>query len=128
MNQKTPYALLGDEKIRELATVFYQVMDENTEAQDIRKMHAANVDEITQKLYEYLVGWMGGPKHLYKEKYGTICLTKPHEPYKITEAHRDQWMMCFREALDRVDAPQEVKDMLENPLLAMADMMRSDRG
>ena len=127
MSPKTPYAILGDEKIRELATVFYQVMDETTEAADIRKMHAKSMDDITQKLYEYLVGWMGAEVHPYKEKYGTICLTKPHEGYDITEAHRDQWMMCFREALNRIDAPEEVKQMLENPLMSMADMMRSDR-
>jgi len=128
MSAQTPYAILGEDKIRELASAFYDVMDENTEAQDIRKMHADNLDEIKQKLFEYLVGWMGAPKHLYKDKYGTVCLTKPHEGYGINEAHRDQWMMCFREALNRIDAPEEVKKMLENPLLSMADMMREDRG
>lgn len=68
---KTPYQLLGDDGIRRLAEAFYQIMDEAHEAAGIRRMHSEDLGEVTEKLYEYLVGWMGGPP-LYAEKYGTV--------------------------------------------------------
>lgn len=121
--QKTPYELLGKEEgIRALANAFYDIMDETTEAETIRRMHAESMDDIKQKLFEYLNGWLGGP-HLYKQKYGKICLTDPHKPYAIGNAERDQWLLCFDKALDRVGASPEVKEMVREPIFRMADFM-----
>lgn len=123
--QMTPYHLLGGEEgVRRLATTFYDVMAELPQADEIRRMHAENMDEIKQKLFEYLSGWMGGPR-LYVEKYGTVCLTKPHKPYAINADHRDQWLMCMDEALERVEASEAVKDMLKEPMYGIADMIRN---
>lgn len=127
MSQKTPYELLGKEEgVKALADAFYDVMDELPEAQMIRKMHGQALGDIKQKLFEYLNGWLGGP-HLYKEKYGKICLTDPHKPYPISEEARDQWLMCWEKALERVDAPQEVRDMVRKPIFQMADFMVNRR-
>lgn len=116
---KTPYQLLGDDGIRRLAEAFYQIMDEAHEAAGIRRMHSEDLGEVTEKLYEYLVGWMGGPP-LYAEKYGTVCLTKPHEPYAIGPDERDQWLWCMDRALERIGASEEVKQMLEQPMRRIA--------
>jgi hemoglobin len=122
-----PYELLGGEPgVRHLAAVFYDVMDELTEAEDIRKMHASNLEEIKEKLYEYLSGWLGGPP-LYADKHG-VCLTKPHKPYAIGPAERDQWLLCMDEALNRVGASTEVKAMLKGPMYAIADAIRNTDG
>jgi len=120
----TPYQLLGPEKIRQLADTFYDVMDELTEAEAIRKMHSANLDTIKEKLNDYLTGWMGGPP-IYREKYGTICLTEPHKPYQITSQHRDQWLHCMDEALVRIGASDEIVSMLKGPMYDMADFVKN---
>jgi hemoglobin len=125
---QTPYELLGGEEgIRRLAQVFYEVMDELPQVQSIRKMHAANLENIQQKLFEYLSGWLGGP-HLYQQKYGTVCLTKPHKPYSIGPAERDQWLRCMDEALLRVNASEQVKAMLKTPMFRIADALRTTDG
>lgn len=125
---QTPYQLLGGEDgVRRLAAVFYDVMDELPEARDIREMHAPHLDEIKEKLYEYLSGWMGGPHH-YEQKYGGVCLTKPHKPYAIGPMERDQWLLCMDEALRRVEASEEVKAMLKHPMFAIADAIRNTDG
>lgn len=124
-SRMTPYQLLGGEEgVRRLATTFYDVMAELPQASEIRRMHAENMDEIKQKLFEYLSGWMGGPR-LYLEKYGTVCLTSPHKPYAINASHRDQWLMCMDEALERVGASDEVKAMLKEPMYGIADLIRN---
>lgn len=125
---QTPYELLGGEEgIRRLAQVFYEVMDELPQVQSIRKMHAANLENIQQKLFEYLSGWLGGP-HLYQQKYGTVCLTKPHKPYSIGPPERDQWLRCMDEALLRVNASEQVKAMLKTPMFRIADALRTTDG
>jgi hemoglobin len=122
-----PYELLGGEAgVRNLASVFYDVMDELTEAETIRKMHADNLVEIKEKLYEYLSGWLGGPP-VYADKHG-VCLTKPHKPYAIGPAERDQWLLCMDEALLRVDASAELRAMLKGPMYAVADAIRNTDG
>lgn len=124
-SRRTPYQLLGGEEgVRRLAITFYDVMAELPQASEIRRMHAENMDEIKQKLFEYLSGWMGGPR-LYLEKYGTVCLTSPHKPYAINASHRDQWLMCMDEALERVGASEEVKAMLKEPMYGIADLIRN---
>ncbi len=124
MTQQTPYQLLGAEGIRKLAYTFYEVMDERPEASRIRGMHAKNLDDIKDKLADYLTGWMGGPP-LYHAKHGTVCLTDPHAAYAIGPEERDQWVMCFEEALERVDASEEVKAMLKEPIFRIAQAVQN---
>ena len=121
---QTPYQLLGEEGIRRLADAFYEIMEEAHEAAGIRRMHADDLGPIKEKLYEYLVGWMGGPP-LYARKTGTVCLTEPHEPYAIGPDERDQWLLCMYRALDRIGASDEVKEMLREPLFRVADTVRN---
>ena len=127
MAQQSPYELLGKEEgVRKLANAVYEAMDELPEAETIRKMHDDSLSDIKQKLFEYLNGWLGGP-HLYKEKYGKICLMDQHKPFPIGEAERDQWLLCFDKALEKIDAPQEVRDMVRQPILNLADFIVNQR-
>jgi hemoglobin len=123
MAETTPYELIGKEDgVRQLAAAFYDAMDELEEADSVRKMHAENLTVIKQKLYEYLNGWLGGP-HLYKDKYGTICLTDPHQPYPIGAEQRDQWIACWNRAVEKVDAPAEFRAMTKEPIARMANFL-----
>jgi len=123
MSAATPYELIGKEDgVKNLASAFYESMDELEEALEVRQMHAKNLDLIKQKLFEYLNGWLGGP-HLYKDKYGTICLTEPHQPYPIGEEQRDQWIACWELALEKVDAPADFREMTKEPIGRMAGFL-----
>ncbi len=124
MSPKTPYEMLGEEGVRRLAHTFYDVMDELPQAADIRAMHAKNMDEIKEKLTDYLTGWMGGPPR-YHQKTGTVCLTDPHEPYAIGPKERDQWLLCMDTALERIGACDELKTMLKSPMYMIADTVRN---
>jgi hemoglobin len=123
--QQTPYELLGGEEgLRTLADAFYDAMDQRTEAAEIRSMHQANLADIKEKLFEFLSGWMGGPR-LYVEKYKTICLTDPHAPFKIGPEQRDEWLRCMDDALEAIGADDSVKEMLKKPMFMIADTVRN---
>lgn len=124
MSLQSPYQILGEDGIRKLAHSFYDVMDELPQAKRIRKMHAKNRGAIKEKLTEYLVGWMGGPP-LYRERKGTVYLTDPHAAYLIGPQERDQWVLCFEKALERMDATEELKAMLKAPIYRIAEAVRN---
>lgn len=121
---RTPYDLLGEQGVRNLAEAFYEVMDELPAAAHVRAMHADNLDDIKRKLAAYLTGWMGGPP-VYLAAFGTVCLTEAHAPYMINRAARDQWLLCMREALQRTGASAELMRMLAEPLQRIADAVQN---
>ena len=123
----TPYDMLGGETgVRALADKFYDAMESRADAGDIRHMHGADLTDIRQKLFEYLSGWLGGP-HLYRQKYGGICLTKAHAPYAIGERERDQWLRCMEQALEEVGAPEDLRQAAKAPFFRIADTVRNVR-
>ncbi|MBA58053.1 MAG: globin [Gammaproteobacteria bacterium] len=121
---QTPYEILGDQGIKDLANAFYDAMEELPLASEIRAMHADNLDHVKRMLAAYLTGWMGGPP-VYLAVKGTICLTEPHEPFRIGPKERDQWLACMDEALIKIEATEELKQMLKDPLFRVAETVRN---
>jgi hemoglobin len=121
---QSPYQILGEEGIAELVDAFYDAMDELPQAARVREMHKANLDEVRGKLKDYFTGWMGGPP-LYQRKTGTVCLTDPHEPFWIGPRERDQWLVCMDAAMERINASDELKTMLKEPMYRIADTVRN---
>jgi hemoglobin len=124
---QTPYQILGEDGIRQLTDIFYDIMDSLPDVAGLRAMHAKDLSVMKEKLADYLIGWMGGPP-LYAEKYGTVCMTTPHEPYHIGPAERDQWLLCMDKALEQTGASDELKEMLKIPLFRIADAVRNKQG
>lgn len=124
---RTPYQILGEDGISALCSAFYDIMDTLPEAAELRAMHARDLGPMKLKLTEYLTGWMGGPPR-YADKYGTVCMTTPHEPYHIGPAERDQWLLCMDKALQQVEASEELVAMLKIPLFRIADAVRNKEG
>jgi hemoglobin len=124
---QTPYQILGEDGIRELTCTFYDIMGSLPEAAELRAMHAQDLTAMKGKLAEYLTGWMGGPP-LYADKYGTVCMTSPHEPYHIGPKERDQWLLCMDKALEQTGASDELVDMLKVPMFRIADAVRNKEG
>ena len=116
-------ALGGETKVRELACRFYDVMDEMPEAATIRAMHREELGEIKELLFEFLSGWLGGPP-LFIMRRGSPCLNKQHRPFPIDETARDQWLMCMDKAMNDVNIPQNLQDMLRQAFFHLADAIR----
>ena len=62
------------------------------------------------------------------DKYGTVCMTTPHEPYHIGPEERDQWLLCMDRALAQTGASEDVVAMLKIPLFRIADAVRNREG
>lgn len=117
----------GADKVRALVQRFYQLMDELPEAYGIRKLHAADLQGATDKLYKFLTGWMGGPS-LYVNQYGHPMLRARHLPFTISNTERDQWLMCMNQALDEVVEDAALRRELSAAFAKVADHMRNREG
>ena len=117
----------GEEKVRALVQRFYQLMDELPEAYGIRKMHAADLQGSTDKLFKFLCGWMGGPQ-LYVEQYGHPMLRRRHLPFTIGEAERDQWLLCMTQALSEAVDDIALREELAAAFAKVAEHMRNQEG
>ena len=124
---QTPFQILKEDGIQDLSNAFYDIMDTLPEAAGVRAMHAEDLGPMKIKLAEYLTGWMGGPP-VYSDKYGTVCMTSPHEHYHIGPDERDQWLLCMDKALEQINASDELVEMLKVPMFRIADAVRNREG
>lgn len=122
--ERTPYEMIGGATVvRAIVDRFYDLMDSEPEAASLRAMHSSDLSPMRDRLFEFLSGWLGGPP-LYFQRPGHNCIMSAHRPFPIGEAERDQWMMCMRRALRDCSVSKEVRDLLDMPLLRMAEAFR----
>ncbi len=121
----TPYDAIGGEAgVRQLVDRFYDLMDREPEAADVRALHATNLKVSREKLFLFLSGWLGGPP-LYVEKFGHPMLRARHLPFAIAERERDQWLWCMERAIAEQEMPDELREFLREKLRPLADHMRN---
>ena len=114
-------AIGGSEPIAKLVHQFYLHMSQLEEASEIKAMHP-DLARAETKLYEFLVGWMGGPQ-LYIEKYGHPRLRARHLPFAIGESARDQWLLCMDKALGETVESKELQEILSRAFANIANHM-----
>ena len=121
----TPYELIGGEAtVRRLADRFYDILDTDPRAARIRAMHGRDLAPIRQLLFEFLSGWLGGPP-LYFKRPEHRCIMSAHRPYAIGAVERDEWMICMRRAMDECGLPADMRTLLDEAFLRMADLFRN---
>ncbi|MBL8519848.1 MAG: group II truncated hemoglobin [Betaproteobacteria bacterium] len=124
----TPIDLIGGEDaVQRLVTRFYDLMDEDPDYFAIRKLHPATLAGSREKLYKFLVGWLGGPP-LYEQEFGHPRLRARHLPYAIATQERDQWMTCMARAMREVNVEPALRTRLEESFFKTADWMRNTEG
>ncbi len=108
----TPFeAIGGEDAVRLLVDAFYDHMDADEDAAEIRAMHV-DLSQSRDKLFWFLCGWLGGPPK-YVERFGHPRLRMRHASFKIDSAARDAWMRCMNRAMD--------ERHIEGPLRAFLD-------
>ena len=122
------YDVLGKEAgVRRLVNRFYDLMETESSAREIREMHPKNLDSSREKTALFLIGWSGGP-NLYIERYGHPRLRARHLPFKIDSAAKEAWMHCMRKALREMVDDEDICRQIEENFDRIADHMRNHPG
>lgn len=83
--------------VRRLVRRFFDLMETLPEAQPCRMIYPPDLEESRQKFFEFMNGWLGGPK-LYLKRRGAPKLRRRHFLMTIGPAQVDAWLLCFRRA------------------------------
>lgn len=117
-------AVGGDATIRALSHRFYELMDTLPEAKHVRAVHPPTLEGSEAKFYEYITGYLGGPP-LYTDKYGHPRLRSRHFGAGIGPVERDEWLLCFRQALEETVSNPKLRDIILPPIERLADHMQN---
>lgn len=119
------YDLIGGEQgVRQLVDRFYDLMDTQPEAWELRKLHPQDLQSSRDKLFMFLSGWLGGPP-LYENAYGHPRLRARHLPFPVDTTMRDQWLMCMNQAIDEQITALPLNRALKMAFARTADHMRN---
>jgi hemoglobin len=117
-------AIGGDETVKALAHRFYELMDTLPEARHVRAVHPPSLTGSEEKFYEYLTGYLGGPP-LYTDKRGHPRLRSRHFVAEIGPVERDEWLLCFRQAMGETIANPKLRDIIWPPIERLAHHMQN---
>lgn len=117
-------AIGGDATVRALTRRFYQLMDTLPEAARCRAIHPADLSGSEAKFYDYLTGYLGGPP-VYVEKHGHPMLRRRHFVAPIGPAERDEWLLCFRRAMEETIENPKLRDIIWPPIERLAFHMQN---
>lgn len=127
-NSKNHFDRIGGEAvILQLVTRFYDIMEQSPQTIEILELHPKDLRGARTKLYEFLVGWMGGPP-VYVEKYGHPRLRMRHIHVAIGALERDQWMYCINTAMQELAIKSPLQEELQQAFYQIADFMRNKEG
>lgn len=113
------YQALGEEKIMELVSYFYE---EVAQKQELRNLYPEDLGPAEERLFWFLMHVFGGPSP-YLEKRGHPMLRRRHFQWKIDGRQRDNWLNCMFRAIDKVEMDQVVREGLHNYFIKTAQHM-----
>lgn len=117
-------AIGGDATVRALCHRFYELMDTLPQAAHCRAIHPPSLKDSEEKLYEYLTGYLGGPP-IYMEKRGHPMLRRRHMVAEIGPEERDEWFLCFRQALDETVEHEKLREIIWAPIEKLGHHMQN---
>lgn len=118
------HAIGGDVTVRALVKRFYVLMDTLPQAARCRAIHPPSLEGSEVKLYDYLTGYLGGPP-VYVEKYGHPRLRSRHFGASIGPQERDEWILCFRRAMEETINNPKLRDIIWPPVERLAFHMQN---
>lgn len=110
--------------MRALVDRFYDLVESDPEAANLRRLHGPSLASAREKLTLYLTGWTGGPP-VYVQRYGHPMLRARHLPFAIGVTERNEWLWCMERALQEHGLPDEIREFLLTKLRPLADHMRN---
>lgn len=117
-------AIGGDATVKALCQRFYQLMDTLPEAARCRAIHPEDLTESEEKFYDYITGYLGGPP-IYMEKRGHPMLRRRHFVAEIGPQERDEWLLCFRRAMEDTIAHEKLREIIWGPIEKLAYHMQN---
>lgn len=106
------YRILGEQGIRKLIGDHYNFLKQS-EIRDLFPESESGFDKAKKNAADFFVQICGGPMYFNKNR-GRPMMYKRHLPHRITAEARIVWLKCFKQALQKTDVPEDVKQSFWN--------------
>lgn len=113
------FEAIGEEKIKELVSYFYQEVEGNPE---LRKLYPEDLAPAERRLYLFLLQVFGGPQ-TYSEERGHPRLRMRHFDWEIDGKMRNHWLNAMIYAMDKLDLDPNVRELMLNYFIKVANHM-----
>jgi hemoglobin len=113
-------AVGGEETFRRLVHRFYQGVAEDPLLRPLYPEE--DLGPAEERLRLFLIQYWGGPT-TYSRQRGHPRLRMRHAPFVIGEAERDAWLRHMRDAVDELNLPKQLDEMLWDYLTMAAHSM-----
>ena len=118
----------GMSAIKTLANEFYDVMEADPFAKELRDLHPKILNSARNNLHRFLTHWFGGPK-IFNDKYiNGEWLELRHRHIDLSDRFAQQWIYCMETALTNLNYDKEVKSNVLAKLQDMIKNMKAVRG
>ena len=104
---KEMFDLLQEEGIRKMVSDHYDLLVQS-EVRDLFPKNPVALEKAKENSADFFIQICGGPMYFNKNR-GKPMLNKRHLPHKITPEAREEWLTCYRDVLETLDLPEEVK-------------------
>lgn len=98
---------LGEDGLRQLISNHYDCLIES-EIKDLFPKEEEGLKKAKQHSADFFIQLMGGPQY-FNQNRGKPMMAKRHAPFKITPEARIVWLECYIEVLEKLDAPDNIK-------------------
>ena len=90
-------------QVQQLADEFYDVMDRDANAKELRNLHPENLFFTKKILYRFIVHWSGGPEIFNSDLTNSTWLELRHRNVELNELHQNQWLYCMETAMRNLE-------------------------
>ena len=97
---------IGEDGMRQLVSDFYDLLVQS----EIKHLFPINKDELAhskQNSADFMIQICGGPDY-FNQRRGNPMMARRHAPFAITPEARIVWLNCYRQVIERLDAPESL--------------------
>ncbi|RSK26495.1 globin [Bacillus sp. HMF5848] len=116
---KSPFDLIGEEKLHTLVDLFYKRVAQHPE---LAPIFPDDLTETARKQKQFLTQYLGGP-NLYSMEHGHPMLRARHLPFEITPTRAKAWLACMDFAMDEVELDEPMRTEFYQRLVLTAQHM-----
>lgn len=106
--------LLGEAGMRKLVSDHYDLISKSDIKHLFPKIEEA-LEKAKQRSSDFFIQICGGYPY-FNENRGKPILVRRHAPFAITASARNTWLNCYRQVLEPLDLPEEIKQSFWNYL------------
>lgn len=119
---QTPFEIIGGAAaVRALVDRFYDMIEQESEFADLRRIHAEDLRNVRTGLSDFMTGWLGGPRDWFGQGK---CVMSLHGPIAIDRCLAELWARAMRRAIgERDDLSPEFREQMSQALTRVADAM-----